>query len=136
MPLYEHIFMSRQDVTPQQVEAVTEQLKGIVEAEGGSFAKIEQWGLKPLAYKVRKNRKAHYTLINIDASPAAVKEMERQMSINEDIIRFLTIRVEEHEEGPSAALQRREERPRRDDRNRRDNDNNSDSTDDSEGDEA
>ena len=136
MPLYEHIFLSRQDVTPQQVEAVTEQLKGIIESEGGSFSKIEQWGLKPLAYKVRKNRKAYYTLINIDAPAAAVKEMERQIGINEDIIRFLTIRVEEHEQGPSVALQRREDRQqRRDDRGRRDNDA-ADDNDDADGDNA
>jgi small subunit ribosomal protein S6 len=112
MPLYEHVFLSRQDVSAQQVETLTETFKGILEANGGSVSKIEQWGLKSVAFRIRKNRKAHYTLINIDAPAAAVAEMERQQRINEDVLRILTIKVEELEEGQSAMLQKRD----RDDR--------------------
>jgi small subunit ribosomal protein S6 len=116
MALYEHIFMSRPDVTAQQVEALIEQYKGLIEAGGGKVAKQEYWGVKSLAYKVRKNRKAHFALLNLDAPHAAVAEMERQMRLSEDVIRFLTIRVEAHEEGPSIMMQKREERRDRDDR--------------------
>lgn len=116
MALYEHIFMARQDVSSQQVEALTDQYKTLIEQSGGSVGKVEQWGLKTLAYRVKKNRKAHYTLMNIDAPHAAVAEMERQMNLNEDVLRFLTIRVEEFEEEPSVMMQRRD----RDDRKRRD----------------
>ena len=112
MALYEHIYLARQDVTAQQVEAMTEQFKGIIEAGGGSIGKLEYWGVKTLAYRIKKNRKAHFTLMNIDAPPAAVAEMERQMGINEDILRVLTIRVEEHEEGPSAMMRKREDSDR------------------------
>jgi small subunit ribosomal protein S6 len=115
MPLYEHVFLARQDVTSQQVEALAAQYKEVIEANGGSVAKIEPWGLKSIAFRVRKNRKAHYTLMNIDAPSAAVAEMERQMSINEDILRYMTVRVEALEEGPSAMLQKRD----RDDRGER-----------------
>ncbi|MCA0320914.1 MAG: 30S ribosomal protein S6 [Proteobacteria bacterium] len=115
MPLYEHVFLARQDVTSQQAEALAEQYKGVVESLGGSVPKVEPWGLKSIAFRVRKNRKAHYTLMNIDAPPAAIAEMERQMSINEDILRFMTVKVEELEEGPSAMLQKRD----RDDRGER-----------------
>jgi len=114
MALYEHIFMARPDVSAQAVEALVEQYKGVIEAGGGSMGKIEYWGVKSLAYRIKKNRKAHYSLLNIDAPPAAVGEMERMMRINEDVLRFLTIRVEEHEEGPSAMLQKRERDERRD----------------------
>src|SRR5579863_6544788 len=99
MALYEHVYMARQDVTAQQVEALTEQLKGILAAHGGSVAKVEYWGVKSLAFRVKKNRKAHFSLLNIDAPSAAVVEMERQLSLNEDVIRYLTLRVDEHEEG-------------------------------------
>ncbi|MBN9024439.1 MULTISPECIES: 30S ribosomal protein S6 [Kaistia] len=108
MPLYEHVFLSRQDVSAQQVEALTEQFKGLIEANGGTVGKIEQWGLKSVAFRIRKNRKAHYTLINIDAPAAAVAELERQQRMNEDILRILTLKVEEHEEGQSAMLQKRD----------------------------
>ena len=100
MPLYEHVFLARQDVTSQQAEALAEQYKGVIEAHGGAVPKVEPWGLKSIAFRVRKNRKAHYTLMNIDAPPAAVAEMERQMAINEDILSFMTVKVEELEEGP------------------------------------
>jgi small subunit ribosomal protein S6 len=113
MPLYEHIFLARQDVSAQQVEAMTEQYKAVIEAGGGAVEKIEYWGVKSLAYRIKKNRKAHYALLNINAPAPAVAEMERQMRIREDIIRFMTVRVEELEEAPSAMLQRREREERR-----------------------
>jgi len=118
MALYEHIFMARQDVSSQQVDTLVEQFKGVLEANGGSVGKIENWGLKTLPYRVNKNRKAHYALINIDAPSAAVAEMERQMRIHEDVLRYITIKVEEHEEGPSAMLRKsdRDDRKPRGDR--------------------
>ena len=99
MPLYEHVFLARQDVSAPQVEALVEQFKGVIEQAGGSVPKVETWGLKSLTYRIRKNRKAHFTLMNIDAPPAAVAEVERQERLNEDVIRALTIRVEALEEG-------------------------------------
>ena len=112
MPQYEHIFLARQDVSNQQVEELTATLKSIIEENGGSIAKTEYWGLKSLSYRIKKNRKAHYSLMNIDAPHSAVQEMERQMQINEDILRFMTLRVDELEEGPSVMMQKRD----RDDR--------------------
>ena len=112
MALYEHVLLARQDVSAQQVEALVETFKGIIEANGGSVPKVEYWGVKSLGYRIKKNRKAHYSLLNIDAPAAAVAEMERQMRINEDILRVLTIRVEEHEEGPSAMMRKREDSDR------------------------
>ena len=112
MALYEHVFLARQDVTAQQVEELTTRFKGVIEANGGSVSKNEYWGVKTLTYRIRKNRKAHFTLLNIDAPAAAVAEMERQMRIDEDVLRFLTIRVETLEEGQSVMLQKRD----RDDR--------------------
>lgn len=122
MALYEHIFIARQDVSAQQVESLTEQFSTIITENGGTIAKGEYWGLKNLAYKVKKNRKGHYQLLNIDAPHAAVAEMERQMSLNEDVLRHITLRVDEHEEGPSAMMQSRNERGRggRGDRDRGD----------------
>jgi len=114
MPLYEHVFLARQDVTSQQVEALAEQYKGIIEAAGGTVAKTEMWGVKSLAYRIKKNRKAHFTLMNIEAPPAALAEVERQMGISEDVLRFMTLKVEEHEEGPSAMMQKRERDDRKD----------------------
>jgi small subunit ribosomal protein S6 len=116
MALYEHVFLTRQDAAPAQVDALTEQFKGIIAAGGGKVTKTEYWGLKSLTYRIKKNRKAHYTLFNIDAPSAAVSEMERQMSISEDVIRYMTVRVEELEDGPSAQMRRREDRERREDR--------------------
>lgn len=112
MALYEHIFLARQDVSAQQVEELTTTLTEILTSNGGKVTKNEYWGVKTLSYRIRKNRKAHYSLLNIDAPHAAVAEMERQMGINEDILRFMTIRVDELEEGPSAMMQKRD----RDDR--------------------
>jgi small subunit ribosomal protein S6 len=108
MALYEHIFLARQDVSAQQVEELTNTLTEVLVAGGGKITKNEYWGLKTLSYRIRKNRKAHYSLLNIDAPASAVAEMERQMRINEDILRFLTVRVDEHEEGPSAMMQKRD----------------------------
>lgn len=119
MALYEHVFLARQDASPQQVDALIEQLKSIIESNGGKIAKVENWGLKSLAYRIKKNRKAYYALLNIDAPAPALAEMERQMRINEDILRFMTVRVETHEEGPSAMMQKRDRDDRRGDRDDR-----------------
>ncbi len=109
MALYEHIFLARQDVTQQQVEALTEQIKSKIAALGGAVTKVEPWGVKSLAFRIKKNRKAHFTLLNIAAPSEAVAEIERLLSINEDVLRYLTIRVDEHEAGPSAMLRKRDD---------------------------
>ena len=114
MALYEHIYLARQDLTAQQSEALTEQFKTIVTGLGGTIGKVEYWGVKSLAYRIKKNRKAHFTLINVDAPPAALAEAERPWSISEDILRFLTIRVEALEDGPSAMLRKRDDDDRGD----------------------
>src|ERR671911_833395 len=121
MPLYEHIFMARQDVTSQQVEAMVDQYKGVIEQNGGTVEKTEMWGVKSLAYRIKKNRKAHFTMFNINAPAPAVAEMERQMRINEDILRFMTIRVDALETEPSVMMQKRD-RDERKDRERRERD--------------
>jgi small subunit ribosomal protein S6 len=122
MAFYEHVFLTRQDMSAQRVDELVEQFKGVVEAGGGSVGKTEYWGLKSLAFRINKNRKAHYTLMNIDAPHQAVTEMERQMGINEDVLRFLTIRVDELDDEPSVQMQKKErdERRRRDRERRRD----------------
>ena len=116
MPLYEHIFLTRQDASAQQVEELTTQFKGVIEQLGGKIAKTEQWGVKSLSYRLRKNRKAHFTLFNVDAPAAALNEVERQERLNEDIVRYITVRVEEHEEGPSAMMRKVERDRERDER--------------------
>ena len=116
MPLYEHVVMARQDVSAQQVEDLTNQLKGVIEQLGGKVAKIEQWGVKSLSYRMRKNRKAHYTFMNIDGPSAVINEIERQERLNEDVLRYLTVRVDEHEEGPSAMMRKVDRDRERDDR--------------------
>jgi small subunit ribosomal protein S6 len=108
MPLYEHVFLARQDLAQAQVDAIAENATTIIKDNGGSVAKTETWGLRSLAYRIAKNRKAHYVMLDIDAPPAAIAELERQSNINEDIIRFLTIRVDAHEKGPSAMMRRGE----------------------------
>jgi small subunit ribosomal protein S6 len=115
MALYEHVVISRQDISPQQAEALNDQIKTLIEEGGGSVAKIEYWGLRNLTYRIKKNRKGHYSLLAIDAPPAAVKEMERQLGLNEDVLRTLTVRVEELdlELSPVLARRDREREPRR-----------------------
>jgi small subunit ribosomal protein S6 len=110
MALYENVFIARQDVAATQVEALTNQFAELIAAQGGTVSKKEYWGLRSLTFRIKKNRKGHYTLLNIDAPSAAVKELERTMSINEDIIRFLTVRVDALEEGPSAVMLRSSEK--------------------------
>ena len=118
MALYEHTVMTRQDISAQQAEALNDTIKSLVEENGGSVAKIEYWGLRNLTYRVKKNRKAHYSLLAIDAPAAAMAEVERQLSINEDVLRWLTIRVEELDLELSPLLARRErERDRSSNRN-------------------
>ena len=131
MALYEHVFLARQDLAQAQVDALAEQATKIIEEGKGKVVKTETWGLRSLAYRIAKNRKAHYVMLDIDAPTGVVAELERQLNINEDIIRFMTVRVDEHENGPSAMMRRGErdrargergdrgdrgDRPRRDDR--------------------
>jgi small subunit ribosomal protein S6 len=116
MPLYEHVYLARQDVSAQQVEELTAQFTGVVEQLGGKVTKNEYWGVKSLTFRIRKNRKAHFTLLNVDAPPAALAEIERQERINEDVLRYLTIRVDELEEGPSAMMRKVDRDRDRDDR--------------------
>lgn len=118
MAFYEHIFLARQDVSAAQVEELTNTYTELLGNNGGKVTKSEYWGVKSLSYRINKNRKAHYTLLNIDAPHAAVSEMERQMRINEDILRYMTIRVDALEEGPSVMMQKRDERSDRGDRGR------------------
>ena len=116
MPLYEHVFLARQDASTQQVEELTTQMTGIVEQAGGKVTKTENWGVRSLTYRMSKNRKAHFVLLNIDAPSAAVAEIERQERISEDVIRYLSVRVEELEEGPSAMMRKADRDRERDDR--------------------
>src|SRR3954451_7810007 len=107
MPLYECVLIARNDVTQQQVEAVADGIGADLETDGGSVKKREYWGLRSLAYRVKKNRKGHYMLLGLDAKPAFITEMERLLRLNEDVLRFMTVRVGEIEEGPSAILPRK-----------------------------
>jgi small subunit ribosomal protein S6 len=116
MSLYEHVYLARQDASAQQVEELTAHLKGVVEGLGGTVAKTEYWGVKSLSYRLRKNRKAHFTLMNLDAPAAAINEIERLERLHEDVLRYLTIRVDEHEQGPSAMMRRAERDRDRDER--------------------
>jgi small subunit ribosomal protein S6 len=116
MPLYEHVFLTRQDASAQQVEELTAQFTGIFEQMGGKVVKTEQWGVKSLSYRLRKNRKAHFTLFNVDAPSAALNEVERQERLSEDVLRYITVRVDEHEEGPSAMMRKVDRDRERDDR--------------------
>ena len=120
MALYEHIFIARQDISAQQVEGLVDMAQAVLEENGGKITKTEYWGLKSLAYRVKKNRKGHYSLLNIDASHEAVSELERRISLNDDIIRHMTIRVDEHEADESIQMRNKN----RDDRrgSRRDDD--------------
>ena len=115
MPLYESVFIARQEISPQQADALAETFSNIITENGGTVGKKENWGLKSLAFRIKKNRKGHYVMLNVNGPASAVNEMERQMRLHEDVIRFLTVRVEELEEGPS--IQQRAGRDR-DDRDR------------------
>ena len=106
MALYEHVFLARQDLAQAQVDALAETATKIVEDMHGKVVKTETWGLRSLAYRIAKNRKAHYVLLNIEAPAAAVQELERQVGLNEDVIRYQTIRVEALEAGPSAMMKK------------------------------
>lgn len=118
MPLYEHVFLARQDLSQSQVDTLAQTATKIIEDNEGKVTKTETWGLRNLAYKIQKNRKAHFVMLNIEGPANLVAELERQTSINEDVIRYLTIRVDEHEAGPSVMMRKnerdRERRPRRD----------------------
>src|ERR1700758_4008763 len=116
MPLYEHVFLARQDASTQQVEELTAQMTGVVEQHGGKVTKTENWGVRSLTYRMNKNRKAHFVLLNIDAPSAAIAEIERQERISEEVIRYLSVRVEELEEGPSAMMRKADRDRDRDDR--------------------
>ena len=118
MALYEHVFLARQDVSNAQVEALTKEFTDLIEQGGGKVTKSEYWGVKSLAYKIKKSRKAHFSLLNIDAPPAAVAEMERRMGLSTEVLRFLTIKVEAHETEPSVMMRKsdRDERGDRGDR--------------------
>jgi small subunit ribosomal protein S6 len=118
MPLYEHVFLARQDISQAQVEALTKEYSDVIAEGGGKVGKTEYWGLKTVAFKIKKNRKAHYSLMNLDAPPAAIAEMERRMGLSPDVIRFITIRVDEHETEPSIQMRKtdRDERGRDGDR--------------------
>ncbi len=113
MALYEHVFIARQDISTSQVESITADFSKIIEENEGKVAKSEYWGLKNLAYKIKKNRKGHYVLLNIDAPHAAMAEVERQARLHEDVMRFMTIRVNEHEEGQSIVLRSKADKERR-----------------------
>jgi small subunit ribosomal protein S6 len=108
MALYEHVFLARQDLAQAQVDALAENATQIVEGLGGKIVKTETWGLRGLAYRIAKNRKAHYVMLEIDGPAAAIVELERQIAINEDVIRYMTVRVDAHEAGPSAMMRRNE----------------------------
>ena len=123
MPLYENVFIARQDISGAQVDALADQFTQLIADQGGEVKKRENWGLRTLAYRMNKNRKGHYVLFNIDAPAPAIAELERTMRINEDVLRYLTIRVDALEEGPSPVMLNRgsrDDRPRRSDRDRYD----------------
>ena len=123
MPLYENVFIARQDISGAQVDALADQFTQLIADQGGEVKKRENWGLRNLAYRMNKNRKGHYVLFNIDAPAPAIAELERTMRINEDVLRYLTIRVDALEEGPSPVMLNRgsrDDRPRRSDRDRYD----------------
>ena len=113
MPLYEHVMISRQDLSNAQAESLIEHFSTVLKDNGGSVVDAEYWGIKTMAYKINKNRKGHYAFLRSDAPPAAVHEMERLMRLHDDVMRVLTIKVDAHEEGPSVQMQKREERGER-----------------------
>ena len=120
MRLYESVFIARQDITTAQVEIMADELAGVITSAGGSIKKREYWGLRALAYRIKKNRKGHYVMFNMETGPEALREYERIMGLNEDVLRFLNIRIEEVSEGPSIMMQAKTERPQRGGRDDRD----------------
>ncbi|MBV1917699.1 MAG: 30S ribosomal protein S6 [Sphingomonadaceae bacterium] len=124
MPQYEHVFLARQDLSQSQVDALTTAATEIIEANEGKVVKTEAWGLKNLAYKIKRNRKAHFVMLNIDAPTGVIAELERQTAINEEVIRYLTIRVDELEEEPSVMMRKNDRDRDRDRRGRRDREHN------------
>ena len=116
MPLYEHVFLARQDISAQQVDGLLQTFRSLIEEQGGSVGKTEYWGIRSLSYRIKKNRKAHFSLMNVTAPHEAIAELERQMRLSTDVIRFLTVRVDEHDDTPSPVMRRSE----RDDRGDRD----------------
>jgi len=119
MPFYEHVMIARQDLSNTQAEALVEHFSAILTDNGGTVLGSEYWGVKTMAYKINKNRKGHYAFLRTDAPAGAVQEMERLARIHEDVMRVLTVRVEAHEEGPSAQMQKRDDREPRGERPRR-----------------
>jgi small subunit ribosomal protein S6 len=117
MPLYEHVYLARQDLSAQHVEEMTANYKGVIEGLGGKLVSDpEYWGVKSLSFRIKKNRKAHFTMLKLDAPPAALTEVERQQRLSEDVLRYLTIRVDAHEEGPSAMMRKADRDRERDER--------------------
>lgn len=114
MPLYEHVFISRQDLSNAQAEGLIEHFSTVLKDNGGSVVDFEYWGVKTMAYKINKNRKGHYAFVRSDAPAAAVQEMERLMRLHDDVMRVLTIKVDTHVEGPSVQMQKRDDRERGD----------------------
>jgi small subunit ribosomal protein S6 len=117
MPLYEHTFIARQDLSAQQAQSLSETFSQLIAEQGGSVGKVEYWGIRSLTYRINKNRKGHYLHMNIDATSAVIDELERTQRLNEDVLRYLTLKVEKHDDGQSVILQAksaREDRPRRD----------------------
>ena len=119
MPYYENVFIARQDISSPQVDLMTEEFSKLVSDNGGEVPKTEYWGVRGLTYRIKKSRKGHYVLMNLDAPPDSVQELERQMRLHEDVIRYMTIRVDELEEGPSVMMQSRSGRGSRGDRGER-----------------
>lgn len=113
MPLYESVFIARQDVSASHVEELADQFAGIIAEQGGEVKSREYWGLRNLSYRIKKNRKGHYVLFNIEAPSDAVHEYERNMRFNEDVLRYMTVRVNELEEGPSAVMKAKDRRDER-----------------------
>ncbi len=116
MPFYENVFIARQDLTPAKVTELADKFAAVIEKDGGKVTKREDWGLRNLAYKIQKNRKGYYVLMNIDAPAAAVVEMERLMRLDENLLRYLTVKVDQLEEGPSVMMEPKSRKPKTEDK--------------------
>ena len=132
MRLYESVFIARQDITSAQVEAMADEFAEIITSAGGSIKKREYWGLRSLAYRIKKNRKGHYVMFNLETGPEALREYERIMGLNEDVLRFLNLNIQEVEDGPSIMMQAKTERSSRGQRDHSDADARDDKDDSSE----